>query len=143
MPGYVLVELANMQPHKARGIVPRTNSIGILDFLRELDEEPFPLPKLSKWQVVGLEEALFAARPNERDVAIEIHGRLNRAAGELERRLIDVQVVFVGQIIRGADLRVKYRGEELPIGFIFNHPQPQTDAHGNPYYPMEFHLSSP
>jgi len=143
MPGYVLVELAQMQPHKARGIAPIPNAIGVLDFLRELQEEPFPLPRLSKWQLVGLEEILFAARPKENEVAVEIHGRLNRASSDLERRLMEVQVVFAGEIVRGAEMTLKYRGASLPIGLIFNHPPRRTDANGNPYYPIEFHLSSP
>ena len=143
MPGYVLVELANIKPHKARGITPFPDAIGILDFLRELAEEPFPFAKMSKWRVVGLEEVLFDARPKESDVAVEIHRRLNAASPDLERRLLEVQVVFTGEIVRGAELTVKYRGAALPIGLIFNHPNRQQDAHGNPYYPMEFHLSSP
>ena len=143
MPGYMLLERANMQPHKPRGIPPAPNVIGLLDFLRELEQDPVALPRMSKWQVVGLEEVLFAAQPRERETAIEIHQRLNRAASELQGRLMDVQVVFTGEIIRGADLKVNYRGKELPIGLIFNHPGQRQDARGNPYYPMEFHLSSP
>ena len=141
MPGYRLMELSNMRPHKAKGIVPAENAIGILDFLRELEEEPFPFQKCSKWQVVGLEEVLFAARPREHETAIEIRSRLNKAAGGLH--LLEVQVIFSGEIVRGADMIVKYRGASLPIHLIFNHPPVQHDANGNPFYPMEFHLSSP
>jgi hypothetical protein len=54
-----------------------------------------------------------------------------------------VQVVFSGEIVRGADMTVKYRGTSLPIHLIFNHPRREEDAGGNPFYPMEFHLSSP
>ena len=143
MPGYVLVQLGDMQPHKARGIAPAPNVIGVLDFLRELEEDSVALPRLTKWQIVGLEEVLFAAQPKERELAIEIHQRLNQVAGELESRLLEVQVVFTGEIVRGADLTVKYRGAALPIWLIFNHPQQNTNAGGAPYYPMEFHLSSP
>lgn len=143
MPGYRLIELANLQPHKARGIVPAKNVIGLVDFLRELAQEPFPFPKTSRWQVAGLEEVLFAARPEEHDLAREIHARLNRAAGDLERRLLEVQVVLAGELVRGADMTVRYRGASLPIYVIFNRPQQEADANGNVFYPMEFHLSSP
>ena len=143
MPGYVLVETANLRPHKPKGIPALPNEIGVLDFLRELDEEPFPFPKMSKWRVVGLEEVLFAARPNEHDVAVEIHSRLNKAATDLEKRLLEVQVVFGGEITRGADLTVNYRGASLPVHLIFNHPPIEKDVNGNPFYRMEFHLSSP
>lgn len=143
MPGYKLIEISNLQPHKATGIVPAENVIGILDFLRELKEEPFSLPRMSKWRVVGLEEVLFAARPREKEIAVEIHTRLNNAASDLERRLLDVQVVFSGQIIRGAHMTVQYRGASLPIYIIFNSPIRKQDGNGNIFYPMEFHLSSP
>ena len=143
MPGYKLVEISILQPHKPRGIAPGENVIGILDFLRELEEDPLQLPRMSKWQVVGLEEVLFAARPREEEVAAEIHTRLNNAASDLERRLLDIQVVITGEIVRGAEMTVKYRGASLPIYMIFNGPRPQEDTNGNVFYPIEFHLSSP
>ncbi|HNQ22504.1 MAG TPA: hypothetical protein PKK06_05360 [Phycisphaerae bacterium] len=143
MPGYRLIELANLQPHKARGIAPAENVIGVLDFLRELDEEPFPLPRMSKWRVVGLEEVLFAARPREEEVAAEIHARLNNAAASLEQRMLAIQVVLSGEIVRGAYMTVKYRGASLPLYMIFNSPHRHEDANGNAFYPIEFHLSSP
>ena len=143
MPGYRLIELPNLQPHKPRGIAPAENAIGILDFLRELAEYPFPLPRLSKWQVVGLEEVLFAARPREEEIALEIHSRLNQAASDLERRVLEVQVILSGEIVRGAHMTVQYRGAPLPIYMIFNSPRRQEDENGNAFYPMEFHLSSP
>ena len=141
MPGYRLIELSNFQPHKARGIAAAENVIGVLDFLRELEEDPFPLPRLSKWQVVGLEEVLFAARPREGEVAAEIHARLNNAASDLERRLLEVQVVLAGKIVRGAQMTVKYRGTSLPIHIIFNSPSRMRDSDGNPFYLVTFHLS--
>lgn len=143
MPGYRLIEMANMQPHKARGIVPAGNVIGILDFLRELEQEPFPFPKLSRWQLVGVEEVLFAARPAEDQIAAEIHARLNNAASDLEKRLLEVQVILTGEIVRGAQMTVRYRGAALPLYVIFNGPRRQEDANGNPFYWIEFHLSSP
>lgn len=143
MPGYRLIELSNLRPHKVKGIAPASHVIGILDFLRELEEDPFPFSKFSGWQVVGLEEVLFASRPREEEIAAEIHGRLNRAASDLERRLLDVQVIFNGAIVRGAHMTLDYRGASLPIHVIFNSPRRQEDGNGNAFYPIEFHLSSP
>lgn len=143
MPGYRLIEMSNLKPHRTRGIMPAENTIGLLDFLRELEEEPFSLPRMSKWQVVGLEEVLYGARPREEEIAIEIRSFLNRAASLLDKKLLDVQVILSGEVIRGADLASKYRGHLLPIHLIFNHPTRETDSNGNPFYPMTFHLSSP
>jgi hypothetical protein len=144
MPGYRLIELSNLRPHKPRGIVPAEDVIGILDFLREItDDGSVPFPKFSKWQVVGVEEVLFAARPREEEVAVEIHARLSNAARDLQRRLLDVQVVFTGEIVRGAQMMVDYRGAPLPIYMIFNRPNRIIDSDGNPFYPVTFALSSP
>jgi hypothetical protein len=143
MPGYQLIEDDALQPQKAKGIKPATEVLGVLDFLRELEEDPLPFAKYSQLRIVGLEEVLFAAKPNEREIAIEIHSKLNRAAADLEKKLMDVQVILTGKIVRGADMTVEYRGASLPISLIFNHPQPRRDANGNESYPVEFHLSSP
>jgi len=144
MPGYKLIELSNLQPHKPKGIVPAENVIGILDFLREIaDDGSVPFPKFSKWQMVGLEEVLFAARPREEEVAMEIHTRLSNAAGNLEKRLLDIQVILTGKIVRGAQMTVDYRGALLPIYMIFNRPNQVIDSDGNPLYPVTFALSSP
>lgn len=143
MPGYQLIEEAHMQPRVPRGIARASQCIGLLDFIRELNEDLFPFAKFSRLCLVGIEETLFAARPREAELAIEIHRRLNDAASDLERRLLDIQVAFAGKIVRGADLVAEYRGASLPIGIIFNHPKKQHDANGNQYYPIEFHLSSP
>lgn len=143
MPGYQILEDANLQPRKARGVAPIGETVGILDFLRELAEEDVPFSKFTQLRLVGVEDVLFAARPNERELAIEIHRRLNEAAGDLERKLMEIQVVFQGRIIRGADMNLDFRGATLPIGLIFNHPAPRRDGNGNTTYPMEFHLSSP
>lgn len=143
MPGYRLIELSNLQPHKARGIAPAESAIGLLDFLREIaDDGSVPFPSFSSWQVVGLEEVLYAARPREEEVAVEIHARLNRAASSLQKRLLDIQVVFSGELVRGSQLTAKYRGASLPIYMIFNGPTHIVDSNGNPFYPVTFHLSS-
>ena len=144
MPGYKLIELSNMQPHKAKGIAPHDEAIGILDFLRDLpeqDDDPSPFQRMLKLRIVGLEEVLFAAKQRE-ETAIAIRTRLNDAASHLQKRLLDIQVVFNGEFVRGADLTVNYRGASLPIYLIFNHPDPLADANGNSFYPMDFHLSS-
>jgi|ERR1017187_8329712 hypothetical protein len=143
MTGYQLIEDDYLRPHRAKGIVPATEVIGIFDFLRELEEDPLPFAKYAQLRIVGIEEVLFAARPNDHEIAIEIHTKLNRAAADLERKLMDIQVIITGKIVRGADMTVEYRGATLPISVIFNHPQPRQDAHGNVSYPIEFHLSSP
>jgi hypothetical protein len=141
MPGYQLVELANMSPQKADGIRPYTNDIGLLDFLREIAQEPLPFPKFFEVQVKGLEEVLFASRPEEAEMALTIHKLLRQAAQNLEKRLIEVQIIFQGRLMRGDTLWVEYRNARLPIGHIFGSPLRQIDSNGNPFYKTNFNLT--
>jgi hypothetical protein len=126
---------------KANGIEPHEMEIGLLDFLRELAQEEFPFPKFSRLRVVGCEDVLYAAMPNEREIAFEVRRRLKQAASELEKRLVNVQVVFKGTLKRGQALWVEYRGHRLPIDLIFGSPVRQSDAYGNQYYPENFGLT--
>jgi hypothetical protein len=141
MPGYFLVERAILVPAKPDGIVPFAEGLGFLDFLRELTAEPFPLPWYGEVRLVGLEEVLWAARPEEAALAAEIHRRLRQAAQDLERRLLSVQVVFRGRLIRGDTLWVEFGGQRLPIGHIFGSPTPQTDGRGNRFFAVNFNLT--
>jgi hypothetical protein len=138
MPGYHLVQVATLG---ADGIKPYAEEMGALDFLREISAEPFPLPRYAEVRVVGLEEVLFAARPEEAALALEIYRRLRQAAPDLERQLVSVQVVFRGQLVRGDSLRSEFRGQRLPIGHIFDAPTALTDEHGNRSYRVNFNLT--
>jgi hypothetical protein len=91
--------------------------------------------------LVGLEEVLFAAQPDDAELALDFHRRLRRAAPELDRRLISIQVVFQGTLVRGDTLWVEYRSHKLPIANIFGSPPPQTDARGNRFYHSNFNLT--
>ncbi|GFP20787.1 hypothetical protein HKBW3S06_00014 [Candidatus Hakubella thermalkaliphila] len=142
MPGYRLVEVGNLSPGKDHGIPPYENDIGFLDFLREIAQEPFPFPKFYKVQVHGLEEVLFAARPQQKEIALKIHRILRQAAQNLEKRLVEVQIVFQGKLVKGETLWVEYRNTRLPIDNIFGSPLRQSDARGNPFYRTNFNLTN-
>jgi hypothetical protein len=141
MPGYVIVERSALNLARERGIVAHAEEIGFLDFLRELAAEELPFPKFTELRLLGLEEILFAARPNDAELALDFHRRLRQAAPQLERRLISIQVVFEGTLVRGDTLWVEYRGQKLSIANIFGSPPPQTDARGNRFYHANFSLT--
>jgi hypothetical protein len=143
MPGYILVEQSQLIPARQEGIRPFLEVYGILDFLRELSEDDVSFKRLSEIRIVGLEAILFAARPADRELALIIHQRLQHAAGDLQRKLLTVQVVFNGKLERGAALWSTFRNERLPIDYIFDSPLQQTDSRGNHFYPVTFHLSTP
>jgi hypothetical protein len=141
MRGYLLVERADLSSSRERGMTAHAEELGILDFLREVSADGISFPKFAELRLVGLEEVLFAARPEDGEMAFDIHRRLRRAAPELERRLISIQVVFLGSLVRGDTLWVEYRGQKLPIANIFGSPPPQTDARGNRFYHSNFNLT--
>lgn len=138
MPGYQLIE----QQSFYKGLEPHPVQIGLLDFLRELAGDPVPFLKFYQVRVTGLEEVLYAARPHERELALEIRRRLRQAASDLEKRLMSVQVVFKGRLMKGETLWVEFRGQRLPIDLIFGTPTKREDPKGNGYYHATFNLTN-
>lgn len=141
MTGYVITERSALTLSRETGITAHAEELGFLDFLRELAADELPFPKFAELRLTGLEEVLFAARPEGAELASDFHRRLRRAAPELERRLIAIQVVFEGKLVRGDTLWVEYRGQKLPIANIFGSPPPQADARGNRFYHSNFNLT--
>lgn len=141
MLGYVIVERSSLSRSRETGLQAYAEEIGFLDFLRELAAEEMPFPKFAELRLLGLEEVLFAASPGDAELALDFHRRLRRAAPELERRLISIQVVFQGTLVRGDTLWVEYRGQKLPVANIFGSPPPQVDARGNRFYHTNFNLT--
>ncbi len=142
MPGYTLVEQSALKPYRGNGIAPLAEEIGLLDLLRELTADDFPFARFTELRVIGLEQVLYAARPNDARVANEIRRRLQESAQDLQRRLLSIQIVFQGELKRGDSLWCEYRGQRLPIGNIFGTPHPQTDSNGNRFFTASFNLTS-
>jgi hypothetical protein len=114
----------------------------MLDFLRELEHEENPFSRNACVRVEGLEEVLYAVRPDYHGMAIRVRNLLNQAASDLSKKLITVQIVFKGKLERGATLRSLYRGEELPIHIIFGTPT-SLEIDGSTVYRVPFSLTSP
>lgn len=120
MPGYEIVESRFLKPFKEEGIDPCEIKIGFLDFLRELKNAAGDIPRLSSFMVTGIDEVLYMTKPNERiSMARAIHKILQSAAQALERKTIQVQIVCKGKLQKGDTLWIEYRGERLPIDYIF------------------------
>jgi len=141
MPAYQLIERAMLAPYRANGVEPYQNEIGILDLLRDLTDEDFPYPQFYELRVVGLEEVLYAARPDEAPLAMEIRRRLKAAASDFERRMVSVQVVFQEPLMHGDRLWAEYRGQRLPVGHIFGSPTLESDAQGNRFCRAHYALT--
>lgn len=138
MPGYHLVE----QQSFGQGLKPFENKIGLLDFIRELASDPIPFPKFYEARIIGLEETLYAARPKDKELALEVRRQLRHAASDLEKRLVNVQVVFAGKLMRGDSFWVEFRKQRLPVDLIFGTPTKREDPSGNVYFHATFNLTN-
>jgi len=143
MPGYRIFDKRFMKPYKANGFEKNPDKIGFLDFLREVKNYASELPKFGRYYVVGLDELLYMVEAeNRRNVAVDIHRQLSSAAQQLERKLLDVQIVCKGRLIKGDLLWLDYRKEKLPIDVIFGDLHKQEDRNGNEFYVTGFNLTS-
>ena len=142
MKGYEILEQKHLAPYKEDGIMPCDMKIGLLDFLRELNSGSESIARNSSFMVVGIDDVLYLTKKKERHViAREIRRILQSAAGKLERKTIEVQIVCKGKLVKGDSLWVEYRGETLPIDYIFGTPITQA-IHGFPIFTTGFNLSS-
>lgn len=141
MPGYQLVQTSFLKPYNPHGLEPHSEEVGVLDFLRDLADEEFALPRFYEVRVLGLEEVLFGAGEALPELAVCIRQRLQRAASDLDRRLVKVQVVFTGKLVRGDTLWCEYRQQRLPVNLIFGSPIVQEDSRGNRFYIASFGLT--
>lgn len=118
------------------------NRIGFIDFLREIRNEANDLPRLSSYMVVGIDDVLYLARPEDRRlIARKIHDVLQSGASALQRKNIQVQIICKGRLMRGDTLWIEYRGERLDIELIFGSTTKQT-TNGTDWYFTGFNLSS-
>jgi hypothetical protein len=76
-----------------------------------------------------------------RAIALDIHKIFQWAASDLERKKIEVQIVCKGRLVKGDSFWIEYRGENLPIDYIFGTPITR-EIRGFPVYTTSFNLSS-
>ena len=143
MPGYVLVEQKSLTPPRpeGQGVKANNQEIGFSDFLRELNQDEFPFNENSSLRVVGIEDILLAARPNMDQFAMKIRNTLQRAENDFySKGCGDVQIVFKGELVRGAHLIVRHPTADINIYLIFGSPAPE-DINGQKIYKNSFNLS--
>lgn len=142
MKGYEILEQKYMQPYKEDGVKPNAVKIGFLDFLRELKSGADSIPRLSSFTVVGIDDVLYMTKPEDRlELAREIHRVLQSAAQALDRKMVEVQIICKGRLVRGDSLWLEYRGERLPLDLIFGSTM-TNDVRGIHVYTTGFNLST-
>lgn len=143
MPGYRIFEKRFLKPYKDNGFEQNPDRMGFLNFLREVKNYAAKLPRFGRYCVFGLDELLYMAdAENRRGVAADIHRQLGSAAQQLERKLLDIQIVCEGKLVRGDTLWLDYRQERLPIDVVFGDLHKQEDKDGNEFYVAAFNLTS-
>lgn len=142
MPGYEIFESRFLDSYRDGRIKPCDVKIGFLDFLREIKSGADDLPRLSSYMVFGIDDVLYATKPEERlKIARKIHNILQSAASSLQRKKIQVQIICKGKLIKGDSLWIDYRGERLPIDLIFGSTL-TNDVRGMKVYTTGFNLST-
>ena len=142
MKGYEILEQKHLNIYKEDGIANYEKKIGLLDFLRELNAGAENLSRCSSYMVVGIDDVLYLTkREQRRAIALDIHKVLQSAATDLEKKKIEVQIVCKGKLVKGDSFWVEYRGETLPLDFIFGTPR-KEEIRGFPVYIVSFNLSS-
>lgn len=141
MAGYLLLERKFLKPRKPDGVEPNAVRMGLLDYLRELRDEPFHFPRGHRILVEGIEDVLIAAGENRDDVASYIHGLLASQANDLERMGGFVQVVFERRLNQAADFWIDVGDMRVSLRRIFGSPKRQADSVGNEYFSVGFNLT--
>jgi hypothetical protein len=142
MKGYEILERRYLNIYKEDGIAPYETKIGFLDFLRELNAGPEGIARYSSFMIVGIDDVLYLTNEEESNALTQnIYKVLQSAANDLERKMIEVQIICKGKLVPGATLWLEYRGKKHPIDFIFGTPI-KREIRGFPVYTSNFNLSS-
>ncbi len=143
MKGYEIFEQKYLKDYFGEeGFAPYENKIGFLDFLRELKSGAEGIPSNSSFMVMGIDDVLYLAGRDERKkLALTIHKILQSSAKVLDQKIIEVQIVCKGRLYKGESFWSEYRGEKLPLDYIFGTPN-KRDIRECPVYSTGFNLSS-
>lgn len=122
-------------------MVPHTEAIGILDYLRELRQETLPFANGARLLVTGLESALLDAGANRADMIDAMHKTMAACSNELWQRRCSVQVVFDWTLSYGHDLWfTRGTSERVSLRPLFGNVRPVFEG-GHTFYLAEFNLT--
>jgi hypothetical protein len=129
MSGYLIIPRQALKLYN--GPVPTApEQIAFLDFLREIEQDPFPFARRAQICVTGLDELLMALGcTNKRATAKELalmqdyKRRLKHAAVEIGN-LADIQIPITYPLILGGENRLSALNtpqDQVPLWRIFGH----------------------
>jgi len=136
----MIFEERYLRNYRVDGIAPNGVKIGLLDFLRELKGGADAMPRLSSYMVVGVDEVLYLGEDREK-ISLTIHKILQSAAGALDRKKAEVQIVCRGRLFKADSFWLEYRMEKIPLDIIIGTPT-KLEIRGVPVFTTGFNLSS-
>lgn len=120
MSGYTILEHRITNLARQDGYPVSDNKMDILDFIREINEDPFPFNFGNEVTVEGLDKLLFDAGKDIQEIANHIRHELTSKAGVIDSQKISIYMVMLGQLKYGAYLTVEYARKEIPLNLIFD-----------------------
>ena len=120
MSGYTILEHRITNLSRKDGYTVSDNKMDILDFIREIKEDPFPFNFGEEVTVEGLDKLLFESGKDIQEIAGNIRHELTSKAGVIDSQKITIYIVILGQLIYGAYLTVEYARKEIPLNLIFD-----------------------
>ena len=143
MSGYTIVEYKNttLNPNRGGGYKVKGDRIEILDFIRELNEDPFPFNFGDEVIVEGLDKALYDSGDSINETANQIRKTFSSKANEVNSNQMTINIIIAGKLQYGAYLTVKYTQQDLPLNKIFHSVNQFDDANGNTFYTTNANLS--
>ncbi len=120
MPGYTILEhrITNLARHD--GYTVSENKMDILDFIREINEDPFPFNFGYEVTVEGLDKLLFDAGQDVQEIANDLRHELISKAGIIDSQKLTVNIIVLGKLKYGAYLTVEYARKDIPLNIIFS-----------------------
>ena len=120
MSGYTILEHRITNLSRKDGYTVSDNKMDILDFIREIKEDPFPFNFGEEVTVEGLDKLLFESGKDFQEMANYIRHELTSKADVIDSQKLTIYMVMLGKLKYGAYLTVEYTRKDISLNLIFN-----------------------
>ena len=141
MSGYTILEHRITNLSRKDGYTVSDNKMDILDFIREIKEDPFPFNFGEEVTVEGLDKLLFESGKDFQEIANHIRHELTSKADAIDGQKLTIYMVMLGKLKYGAYLTVEYARKDIPLNLIFNRVNQHDVGTKNVIYTTNANLS--
>lgn len=120
MSGYTILEHRITNLARKDGYTVSEHKMDILDFIREIKEDPFPFNFGEEVTVEGLDKLLFESGKDIQEVVNHIRHELTSKADIIDSKKLTIYMVMLGKLKYGAYLTVEYTRKDISLNLIFN-----------------------